>query len=265
MSGRQISAREATVKIATVSVKALTISGKQVTLSVFRQLQNEPLILPATAELAGVPWGIVNYFWGDCSDNHLHVVWQKGEDLRRACVYAEPPLGDGAWRRGKGAGGSRCGWHTLLNKITTAAGCLVCATLLAGGKHGPIEGPSGDLASFEMNIRDLAVRAYVPRAAYELVNWEHCRPFRETTYDYALRQSVPTESEDEWAARCEQGRQQRLAILHEHMATCNRRDETVDSLRADISACRSGMDAFVERWTQHYQEIAALDQLFIAV
>jgi hypothetical protein len=80
-------AKEATITTATVEVKSLTITGKQVTLSVFRQLLNEPLVDEETAELRGVPWGTVNYFWGDCKPDHLHVVWQKGDELRRACVY----------------------------------------------------------------------------------------------------------------------------------------------------------------------------------
>jgi hypothetical protein len=57
-------AKEAVVKTAVVEVKSLLISGKQVTLSVFRQLIKEPLVDPETAELHGVPWGRVNYFLG---------------------------------------------------------------------------------------------------------------------------------------------------------------------------------------------------------
>jgi hypothetical protein len=38
-----------------------------------------------------VPWGKVNYFWGDFNPDHLHIVWQKDEELRRDCVYAMTP------------------------------------------------------------------------------------------------------------------------------------------------------------------------------
>jgi hypothetical protein len=82
-----ISVRDAKVKTVAVEVKALTISGKQVTLAVFRQLLKEPLIDLETAELNGIPWGKVNYFWADDPATHLHIVWQKGEELRRDCVY----------------------------------------------------------------------------------------------------------------------------------------------------------------------------------
>src|SRR5262245_11222553 len=94
-NGRRITTHEATVKTAAVEVKSLTISGKQVTLAVFRQLLNEDLIDERTGDLSGVPECTVNYFWGDCHEGaHLHVVWQKGTELRRSCV---PPTPESAY------------------------------------------------------------------------------------------------------------------------------------------------------------------------
>ena len=55
-NGRRISTHEATIRTAMVEIKSLQISGKQVTLAVFRQLKEEPLIDYRTAELRGVPW-----------------------------------------------------------------------------------------------------------------------------------------------------------------------------------------------------------------
>jgi hypothetical protein len=75
-NGRVVTTREASVKTAAISIKAMTINNKQVTLSVFRQLKEEPLIDLDKMELRGEVWGHVNYFWGDCKPNHLHVVWQ---------------------------------------------------------------------------------------------------------------------------------------------------------------------------------------------
>ncbi|MER6975991.1 hypothetical protein [Streptomyces carpinensis] len=87
MAGKQLSARNATITTAAVEVKALTISGKQVTLAVFRQLKEEPLIAE-DGTLNGEPWGIVNYHPDKCGDapEHLHVVWQNGDELRRSAV-----------------------------------------------------------------------------------------------------------------------------------------------------------------------------------
>jgi hypothetical protein len=89
----RVNVHEVTLKAATVTVKSLTISGEQVTLPVFRQLLLEPVIDEKTCQFRGVPWGRVHYFPGDCAGKeehgHLHIVWQKGEELRRACVLPQ--------------------------------------------------------------------------------------------------------------------------------------------------------------------------------
>ncbi|WP_411097162.1 hypothetical protein [Streptomyces sp. 020-2-3H-GM] len=84
---RQLTTQNATITTAAVEVKTLTISGKQVTLAVFRQLQEEPLIAQ-DGTLNGEPWGVVNYHPDKCSDApaHLHVVWQHDGELRRSAV-----------------------------------------------------------------------------------------------------------------------------------------------------------------------------------
>ena len=96
----KLNAHEATIQTASVSVKALTIEGRQVTLAVFRQLKDERL-LSNEGHLAGIPWGTINYFWGDCSKKkpHLHVVWQKEDELRRSCVFPqdEPVASEHFW------------------------------------------------------------------------------------------------------------------------------------------------------------------------
>jgi hypothetical protein len=93
-----ITVHEAQISTATIEIKTLTIGRKQVTLAVFRQLQRERLI-DEGGDFLGVPWGTVNYHsycyrteddrrWA-FGDRHLHVVWQKGDELRQA-VVSEP-------------------------------------------------------------------------------------------------------------------------------------------------------------------------------
>jgi hypothetical protein len=103
----------AEIKTAAVEIKTLTITGKQVTLAVFRQLLQEDLIgedlaSESSAPLKGIPWGIVNYHpdritdpddynpWSSTgrreipcerANTHLHVIWQMGSELRRAIVW----------------------------------------------------------------------------------------------------------------------------------------------------------------------------------
>lgn len=80
-----LTTQNAEITTATVEVKTLTISGKQVTLSVFRQLRERQLV-SWSGELAGTPWGYVNYHPDKCGDDpeHLHIVWQDGNALYRS-------------------------------------------------------------------------------------------------------------------------------------------------------------------------------------
>lgn len=105
-----------TAEIATVQaeVRCLTVSGKQVTLAVFRQLEESPL-LTGSWDLQGPAWGRVNYHPDRCTDEreHMHVVWQRGDELRRSRIDRPAPH-DGvlwaesdAWLRAAVSGGWR--------------------------------------------------------------------------------------------------------------------------------------------------------------
>lgn len=84
---RKLTPQNATITTATVEVKTLTIGGKQVTITLFRQLKEQPLVAE-DGTLNGVPWGVVNYHPDKCREKpeHLHVVWQEGQALRRSSV-----------------------------------------------------------------------------------------------------------------------------------------------------------------------------------
>lgn len=84
----------AEITTAAVEIKTLTIRGKQVTLAVFRQLEEKPLFAE-TGDLNGIPWGRVNYHPDKCADSpgHMHLVWQEGDELRRARVATAPRFG----------------------------------------------------------------------------------------------------------------------------------------------------------------------------
>lgn len=87
----EISVEQAFINTATIEIKALTVNGRQVTQALFKQLLNEPVVAWDTGEFLGTVWGRVNYFWGDCkAADHLHVVWQLGDQLRRSCVWGKP-------------------------------------------------------------------------------------------------------------------------------------------------------------------------------
>lgn len=89
---KTVSVENALITTATVEVKTLTLSGKQVTLSVFRQIPESALIDKESLELRGPAWGWVNYHPDKCADDahHIHVVWQSGSALLRSAAYASP-------------------------------------------------------------------------------------------------------------------------------------------------------------------------------
>ncbi|MER6375802.1 hypothetical protein ABT255_47495 [Streptomyces mirabilis] len=91
---KRLTPQNATITTATVEVKTLTISGKQVTLAVFRQLIEENPI-GADGTLNGTVWGTVNYHPDKCSNAvpHWHLVWQKDTELRRARIDQKPSFG----------------------------------------------------------------------------------------------------------------------------------------------------------------------------
>jgi hypothetical protein len=92
-----ITVQQADIHTAAVEVAIMRISGKQVTLSVFRQLKEEPVV-DTDGHFVGLPWGTVNYHPPkECSgSSHVHVVWQKGSELRRA-VLTQPTKSLAAW------------------------------------------------------------------------------------------------------------------------------------------------------------------------
>jgi hypothetical protein len=93
-----LTVHNAEIRTATVEIRTLTISGKQVTLAVFRQLRERPWA-NAFGDRYGEAWGTVNYCpngqrgctrddgWSGAGGHHLHVVWQRGSELFR---YAMP-------------------------------------------------------------------------------------------------------------------------------------------------------------------------------
>lgn len=87
----KLTAENAIIRTATVEVKTLTISGRQVTLAVFRQLPEASIIewqdgYPVA--LKGIPWGRINYHPDKCEDSssHFHIVWQYDQTLYRCRV-----------------------------------------------------------------------------------------------------------------------------------------------------------------------------------
>jgi hypothetical protein len=69
-----------------VYVSVIKVNGEVMTPLMFRQLPKRRLMPDDVFQ--GVPWGKVNYFWGACHRDHLHIVWVDPEGiLYRDCFY----------------------------------------------------------------------------------------------------------------------------------------------------------------------------------
>lgn len=80
-----VQTEDAQITSTAVEIDTLRVSGRQLTLRTFRQLQRAPVIDPETHDLQEPIWGWVNYFWDD-NQGDLHAVWQKGNELRRSPI-----------------------------------------------------------------------------------------------------------------------------------------------------------------------------------
>jgi hypothetical protein len=253
---KQLTTQNATLTTVAVEVKALTISGKQVTLSVFRQLQEEPLVAK-DGTLNGVPWGYVNYHPDRCGDEapHWHIVWQQGAELRRSRVMKEP-----RWPAVRAVETN----HLLnarllawaLDPDAPADACPIPERYLyadlgphLAGKFQWVHSPTGitfadeaspvacELAHSEMRVKQLRERAAkTPQHA-----------------DMLSRQIAPHRG-----ARY----QELLAQLRQSVENCGR---TLDELLEDVSIVAIAHRAHRDRHRMVRSGLAQLPQLFIAV
>jgi hypothetical protein len=87
--GRVLTALNAEVTTAAVSIDTIKIDRRQVTLAVFRQLCIEDIFDWDAMALRGVGWGWTNYLIDEHASpkRAIHIVWQRGSELRRCVVY----------------------------------------------------------------------------------------------------------------------------------------------------------------------------------
>lgn len=85
---KKIQQNETTVASVAVEVKTIIIGGRQFTKGLYAQVRSECIIDYDDCTLRGIPWGYIHLHDKDCGGimDHLHVVWQKGDELRKATV-----------------------------------------------------------------------------------------------------------------------------------------------------------------------------------
>jgi hypothetical protein len=83
--------RQMAVTTAAMTVDSLKIEGRQVTIGVYRQFLESPLVEGPRWAFRGEPVGYVNWHTAKCpQQDHLHVVWKLNGRPRR-CDVARPP------------------------------------------------------------------------------------------------------------------------------------------------------------------------------
>jgi len=92
---------EVSVSTLSVEIKTVSVGRRQMSMALFRQLPREPLIDDDDDDLRlnGMPWGRVNYHWDGCfhpvddeSHVHVHVLWQRDNVLFQSAVSLSAPF-----------------------------------------------------------------------------------------------------------------------------------------------------------------------------
>jgi hypothetical protein len=117
-----LEAEDATISTATITIKTMQVGKKQMTQSVFRQLPEAQLVNEDEVRLFGLPWGWVNYHWGDIDSHSTHFVFQLGGKLFRSAFRIR--FSDtlcGATRGPKPYLNLRCKWEKEAEALYLAA------------------------------------------------------------------------------------------------------------------------------------------------
>jgi hypothetical protein len=85
--GVKVHKDHAIVHTGSIDVKVLRLNKRQLTMGTFRQLC-ESLLFNYDGTMSGIPWGWVNYTWGDDHKRGVmgHVVFQKGSYINRCPI-----------------------------------------------------------------------------------------------------------------------------------------------------------------------------------
>ncbi len=246
---KKLFAADATIQTATVEVKVMRIGKREMTLSVFRQLQEEPIIDEQTGKLTGEPWGRVNYHPDKgCTDSHEHehVIWQKGNELRRARVhpcYAETS----GWRSLRHDLGQEIGWH-----LSSCAAAGQRPSYLDIDTCMPSYGNAAK--HIDVRVDGFEVFPTVSDAAMRLWHPDQARRLDPRTSHWRTDHAIDDET---FAAEQEEMRAKAL----KHCG--NWRPD--DMWERQVQPIIDRLKAFRAAWQQHWDDVVALDQLFIAV
>jgi hypothetical protein len=240
---KRITTENASIRTTSVDVRVITISGKQMTLSVFRQLKEEDLIDPVTLTLRGTTWGTVNYFWGDdikYAHKNLHVVWQHGDELRRSLA----PRDLYQYRF----------WVNLRDELTTVFEAMTLLAAIDGQIDGELE---------EEYVAEIEGRRLVTRTGNDGIGYVARRQLT-TVLDYRRGTLRKRYSSQEFADR---EYEQAVEGLRDHLRDRNLMDffGTFDEVKSHVTEMAKVLNDAETQWAKLRTSLEQLDQLFIAV
>lgn len=262
---RILTVKEATVQTVQVEIKALKVGKKQVTMGLFRQLPYQDLLDVETLQLRGVPWGHVNYWWENdgCSWHQgprLHVVWQRGDELRRAAVHQEPDRGQMVAFR-----------EQLQNAVDDWFLVELQQAKQFIGRDSPLHAPRRDI-ELDGKIVHLGLNDETLRAIQFYWDARDYDPSKAAEAETARRSSGPlrtaAQEAETFAQLYAQNLNYKTRCLEGYYALLRDRslvDAEPRTLQHHIRELVAERDAYKVAWAQQWQTLCQLPQLFIAV
>ena len=260
---RILTTREATVQTVQVEIKALKVGKKQVTMGLFRQLPHARLIDPKTVQLRGVPWGHVNYWWENDGSHvgdgrKLHVVWQLGDELRRAVVFQGPDPAE---------------IREFDNHIQDLVGDWVLASLASAKtftltrteRFTNVRTAEIDNRGYTVKFDDAEVRkleAYWVNREID-VESEAQQNVAYMTRTYSAEKAAETYASD--YARAAERKAQAIQGYHGLLELRGLSGLLPATIAQQIREVQAEREAFKDAWAKQWQVLSALPQLFIAV
>ena len=298
-NGAVLTAQEVTVQTAQVEISVIRVGKRQVTQAMFRQIPYKSLIDFDTLTLRGTPWGHVRYFWEGChpglggrGEDALHVLWQDGDELRRALVYAEPYIArqaDLEKRRQWAVNGA----FILADRTTTAVRELSTQSRFRSGIEtrdysiagvsSRVELSSGDYDTVKQYWRSLEQQKVVERQViYQRVVDERERTARQANdctvavlqrlakEDLLRYQTYPLDAEvdDRFQGALDEEHRKRQKIREDYEALVTREgiaDYTFERCIEAQAAALAESKAIATRYAALFAELCTMPQLFIAV
>jgi hypothetical protein len=236
-----VSIDDAKVATLAVEIKTVTIGRKQMTHSVFKQLPSDvPLIddTDETLRLNGLPWGRVNYHWGNCDTfPHLHILWQRDSTLMQSVVRFSKGL------RVAGAYIHDRDGYNRRKKNLIAAGILLMAghtkTRVTIKRDNQVHGATATLQGWA--TRDVEVVQILEHAQmYGPVEDRSWKKIIDKGFEILTSERVP------------------------HTTTTKEIHALVQEAHDQTQTCQNSIDQYNRIYQQRIVELQTLEQLFIA-